>query len=81
MTIQYHPRFKEKLQKFPKHIQAKFYKQVEFLLNDIQHPFLRAKKYDEHNDIWQARVDANIRFYFKIKHNIYLLLDIRKHPK
>jgi len=81
MIIQYHPRFKEKLQKFPKHIQIKFYKQIEFLLSDIKYPSLRVKKYDESNDIWQARVDKNIRFYFLIKDDNYILLDIKKHPK
>lgn len=81
MIIQYHPRFKENLRKFPHHIQEKFYKQVEFLLRDIRHPSLRVKKYDESNNIWQARVDVNVRFYFKIKNDIYFLLKIKKHPK
>lgn len=81
MIIQYHSRFKEKLQKLPQYIQEKFYKQIAFLLRNIRHPSLRAKKYDESANVWQARVDANIRFYFKIKNDVYILLDIRKHPK
>ncbi|MBI2591725.1 MAG: hypothetical protein HYW34_03555 [Candidatus Brennerbacteria bacterium] len=81
MIIQYHPWFKENLRKFPRYIQEKFYKQAEFLLRDIRHPSLRVKKYDESNNVWQARVDVNVRFYFKIKNNIYFLLNIKRHPK
>ncbi len=81
MIIQYHSKFKKNLRKFSQKIQEKFYKQITFLSSDIRHPSLRAKKYDESNDIWQARVNDNVRLYFKIKNNIYILLNIKKHPK
>ena len=81
MIIQYHSRFRGNLLKFPKSIQEKFYKQAEFLLRDIRYPSLRAKKYDETKGVWQARVDADVRFYFLINDDVYLLLDIKKHPK
>jgi len=81
MIIQYYPRFKENLRKFSPRIQEKFYKQAGFLLRDLRHPSLRAKKYDESSDIWQARVDANVRFYFRINNDVYLLLNIKNHPK
>jgi len=48
-------------------------------LADIRHPSLRAKKYDEERGIWQARVTDNVRFYFAIEGDMYLLLDIEKH--
>ena len=32
----------------------KAFKQLGFLLNGLGHPSLRAKKYDEANDIWQT---------------------------
>ena len=64
MEIQYHYRFKDKLRNFPKEIRKKFYKQINYLLRDIRHPSLRAKKYDEWRGIWQARVDRNTRFYY-----------------
>ena len=54
---------------------------MEFLLKNIRYPSLRAKKYDEARDIWQARVDHNYRFYFKITQDIYYILNIIKHPK
>lgn len=81
MIIQYHPRFKENLRKFSQNIQEKFYKQAEFLLCDIRYPSLRAKKYDETSGVWQARVDLDVRFYFLINSDAYVLLDIKKHPK
>lgn len=60
---------------------AKFDKQLGFLLSDPRHPSLRAKKYDEANSIWQARVDAKYRFYFRIEGDTYRILSIIPHPK
>jgi hypothetical protein len=39
------------------------------------------KKYDETNDIWQARVDDGYRFYFQIDGETYILLSIISHQK
>ena len=60
---------------------AKFDKQLGFLLSNLQHPSLRAKKYDEARDVWQGRVDEDYRFYFKIEGDTYRILAIRHHPK
>jgi len=75
------PQFRRALAKFPPPIQKAFEKQLRFLLADIRHPSLRAKKYDEANDIWQARVTGNVRFYFSITDSAYIILDIEKHSK
>ncbi len=56
-------------------------KQFSFLLRDISHPSLRAKKYDETRDIWQARITKRRRFYFKIRGDEYYILSITPHPK
>lgn len=72
-------RFKREFKKFPKPIRLAFAKQIGFLLKDIRHPSLRAKKYDEARGIWQARVTNNVRFYFLIKGDWYVVLDIEKH--
>ncbi len=66
---------------FSKLVQSKFDKQLNYLLRDIRHPSLRAKKYDEAHGIWQARVDNGVRFYFLINSDTYILLNIEKHPK
>lgn len=60
---------------------AKVDKQIGFLLTNLRHPSLRAKKYDEAQDIWQARVDGSYRFYFRIKGDTYELLSVIPHPK
>lgn len=79
MQIEYTPHFRRKFAKFPAVTQRKFQKQIVLLLRDIRHPSLRAKKFDEARNIWQARVDDNARFYFQIREDIYSLLDMRKH--
>ena len=71
--------FDREFKKFSKEIQDVFEKQINFLLQDIRHPSLRAKKYDEGTDIWQARVTKNVRFYFRPQGDVYILLSIRKH--
>jgi mRNA-degrading endonuclease RelE of RelBE toxin-antitoxin system len=72
-------RFKRSYKRLPKEIRVAFAKQMRFLLVDIRHPSLRAKKYDESTGVWQARVTDNIRFFFIIDGDIYYLVDIRKH--
>lgn len=71
--------FDREFKKFSKEIQDAFEKQIKFLLQDIRHPSLRAKKYDEGTDIWQARVTKNVRFYFRLEGDVYILLNIRRH--
>ena len=73
--------FPEKLESLPKQTQEKFWKKLQFLLTDLRHPSLHAKKYDEERGIWQARVDKSYRFYFLIDGDAYVLLSIRAHPK
>jgi len=54
---------------------------VKFLEQDLHHPSLRAKKYDESQDLWQARVNRDWRFYFQIHDDVYYIVDIIPHPK
>lgn len=56
-------------------------KQFNFLLQNLNHPSLRAKKYDEARDIWQGRISGSRRFYFQIRDDIYEIITIVKHPK
>ena len=62
-------------------VQKAFYKQLRFLAGNLNHPSLRAKKYDEANDIWQARVNRGWRFYFKIDDDTCLITDVMPHSK
>lgn len=62
-------------------VQRTFEKQLRLLEGNLQHPSLRAKKYDKSQDIWQGRVNRNWRFYFTIHEDTYLILDVIPHPK
>ena len=72
--------FTVRLEALPLSIRTKFFKQLNFLIVNIRHPSLQAKKYNEARGLWQARVDRNYRFYFLIKKDTYVLIDIRSHP-
>jgi mRNA interferase RelE/StbE len=78
-------RFTERADKdyaaLPAVIRKAFGKQLRFLLANPSHPSLRAKKYSEALDIWQARVTRDWRFYFKIDGDEYVILSIIPHPK
>ena len=65
----------------PLSVRKAFHKQVSFLEHDLRHPSLQAKKYDESNDIWQARVNQDWRFYFMIEADTYRILKVIPHPK
>ena len=65
----------------PPRVQKTFLKQARFLIQNLHHPSLRAKKYDETKDIWQARVNLDWRFYFTIAEDSYVIQDIVPHPK
>jgi mRNA-degrading endonuclease RelE of RelBE toxin-antitoxin system len=56
-------------------------KQLGFLLSNMQHPSLNAKKYDAANEIWQVRVNRSWRFYFVIGDGEYVIPAIIPHPK
>ena len=62
-------------------VQLAFDKQSLLLLQNLRHPSLHAKKYNEAEDLWQARVTASWRFYFKIEGDTYRLEEIKAHPK
>ncbi|MGA7459731.1 MAG: type II toxin-antitoxin system RelE/ParE family toxin [Candidatus Korobacteraceae bacterium] len=65
----------------PSPVRKAFAKQLRFLLANLRHPSLQAKKYSESLDIWQARVTRGWRFYFKIEGDEYIILSIIPHPK
>ena len=65
----------------PPAVQNAFDKQMKLLVENFRHPSLRAKKYDESRNIWQARVNRDWRFYFLIASDTYVILNIVPHPK
>ena len=62
-------------------VRKAFDKQIKFLLENLRHPSIQAKKIDETNDIWQGRVNQDWRFFFKIVGGTYVVLRITPHPK
>ena len=78
-------RFTERADKdyatLPKEIRKALAKQLGFLLDNLNHPSLRAKKYSETDGVWQARVNRSWRFYFLIQGDEYVILSIIAHPK
>jgi hypothetical protein len=81
MRVLYSQRFLRHYASAPAEVQKAFGKQSGFLLENLNHPSLRAKKYDEALGLWQGRVNRNWRFYFTIEGDEYHLHDIRPHPK
>ena len=81
MRVRYSQRFLRQYASASAEVRKAFDKQVGFLLENLSHPSLRAKKYDEALGLWQARVNRNWRFYFTIENEEYRLHDIRPHPK
>jgi mRNA-degrading endonuclease RelE of RelBE toxin-antitoxin system len=81
MKADYSQRAGEILQDLPADVRKAFFKQAKLLEKNLRHPSLRAKKYDESQDLWQARVNKDWRFYFLIRDDIYYIVNIIPHPK
>ncbi|HEY4520933.1 MAG TPA: hypothetical protein VJL57_00860 [Candidatus Paceibacterota bacterium] len=81
MKVQFTPQAKKDYSVLSPAIKRQADKQFNYLAKDIRHPSLQAKKYDEANDIWQARINKSWRFYFFIAGDTYWILRIVNHPK
>ena len=81
MKWQHSDRSEEDYRNAPLRIQKAFDKQIRLLTENILHPSLHAKKYDESKDLWQARVSKDWRFYFMIESDTYIVVRIIPHPK
>ena len=66
MQIRTTTHFDRSYVKIPPDIRRVFLKQATFLVRDLRYPSLHAKKYDEARDVWQARVNDDWRFYFRL---------------
>jgi mRNA-degrading endonuclease RelE of RelBE toxin-antitoxin system len=75
------PRVEAALRVAPESVRKAFFKQIRFLADNLHHPSLHGKKYDESRDVWQARVNRDWRFYFVIRDDTYVVLDVIPHPK
>jgi plasmid maintenance system killer protein len=73
--------FERNYAKAPQTVQRAFDRRSLLLLSDLHHPSLRAKKYDERQGLWQARVNKDWRFYFLVLSDAYLIVAMTPHPK
>lgn len=81
MKLRFTARADKDFVRMPVNIRNSLKKQLQFLLTDLSHPSLHAKKFDRSRDIWQARVSRDWRFYFTIEGDEYTILSIIPHPK
>ena len=81
MTLHLSLRAIEHLGAAPEAIQKAFIKQLNFLVRNLHHPSLHAKKYDEAPDRWQARINDDWRFYFTIAGDTHHIIELKPHPK
>ena len=81
MKLQYTQHARGVLKDLPTPVRKALYKQAGFLVQNLNHPSLHAKKYSETEDKWQARVNRSWRFYFSIVGDAYIVTDITPHPK
>jgi hypothetical protein len=65
----------------PLPVQKAFIKQISFLVRNLNHPSLHAKKFDEAKGRGQARVNHDWRFYFTIDRDTYRISEVIPHPK
>ena len=65
----------------PLKMQKAFDKQARLLAHNLLYPSLHAKKFSESEDLWQARITKDWRFFFKIEGGTYVIVSIVPHPK
>jgi hypothetical protein len=80
MKLGYTERFLPSYMAAPATVRKAFDKQAALLSANLRHPSLRAKKYDDASDVWQARVNRDWRFLI-IDGQTYTFLDLIPHPK
>jgi mRNA-degrading endonuclease RelE of RelBE toxin-antitoxin system len=81
MKVRFTERADKDYAELPVTIRKAFAKQLRFLLANLHHPSLQAKKYDASAGLWQGRVNRSWRFYFKIEGDAYVIIAIIPHPK
>ncbi len=71
--------FINNFEKLPKEIKQETKQSIRFLVDNLFHPSLRAKKIKGSKDIWEASITMKYRFTFKIESDVYVLRNIGTH--
>lgn len=77
----YSKSFVKTYKKFSPSLRRKVDKQIRFLLKDLRHPSIRAKKMQGLEDRWEGRVDRSYRLTFIIRNDIITLLTVGPHDE
>jgi mRNA-degrading endonuclease RelE of RelBE toxin-antitoxin system len=64
MNIRLTARARRDFDRLPPQIKTRVRKQFDLLTNNLRHPSIQAKKYDEGNDIWQGRISRDLSRLF-----------------
>ncbi|MDP3993928.1 MAG: hypothetical protein U1C57_03180 [Candidatus Doudnabacteria bacterium] len=81
MKIGYSKQALQAIDDAPMAVRKAFFKQIGFLAQNLGHPSLHAKKFDETQNLWQARVNKDWRFYFTLAGDTCRIEDVIPHPK
>jgi mRNA interferase RelE/StbE len=81
MTLHFTERLRKSYDAAPGPVRKAFDKQTRLLAENLRHPSLRAKKFDEVRGVWQARVNRDWRFYFTIEEDVYNIIGMTANPK
>jgi len=71
--------FKDDFQRLPGEIQRRAEKQLRFMAQNPNYPFLRTKKMADSRNIWEGRITKNYRFTFQIESDTFILRRIGTH--
>ena len=78
MRLHFTERLRKSYDAAPGQVRKAFDKQTRLLAENLRHPSLRAKKYDEARGVWQARVNCAS---FTIEGDVYNIIGMTAHPK
>jgi len=81
MKIDYLPRALDALDDAPSAVPQCILQTDQVPGTNLAHPSLHAKRYDQSQDLWQARINQARRFYFVIQEDTYIMTRIIPHPK
>ena len=78
MTLYIEERARKHLQKLPKHIQQKTYKQLDVFLDNPKHPSLGIKKM-VNSPLYEGRIDYHYRFRFLWENEAIYIVSVGIH--
>lgn len=70
---------KRRIPKLPVNIQRKLEKQLAFLIEDVRHPSLHARKMTGDANKYEARIDYHYRFTYDVFDDMITILAVGPH--